>query len=292
MAECGMTGAYSVERARAQQRVLMSRTGKAPAVLGHGAGPLATLLEAAGELFSEREQAVQVRYVRHGSEAAAVTAFLRSGDLLLSAVGNVQVVGDAQLAWDEAMPVRFTLAGEAAVVIVHPVNAVQVLTIEQIRELFGSGSRSWKEYNGKDMQVRLYAPMMTERASEIFHSKVLPASRSGRVNRKGTSAEVIAAVAIDPNGVGFVNYAAIHGENKQVRMVGVMSDKGIVRPDAESILNGSWPLSTQLNLYVKPNTTVTGKEFVRFLLKNSPRETFLRNGWVPAFQDKKGSGGP
>jgi len=271
---------------------VMSRTGKAPAVLGHGAAPLATLLGAAGDLFSEREQAVQVRYVRHGSEAAAVTAFLRSGDLLLSGIGNVQVVGDDQLAWDEAMPVRFTLAGEAAVVIVHPVNAVQVLKIEQIRELFGSGSRSWKEYNGKEMQVRLYAPPMTERASEIFHGKVLPASRSGRMNRKGTSAEVIAAVATDPNGIGFVNYAAIHGENKQVRMVGVMSNKGIVRPDAESILNGSWPLSTQLNLYVKPNTTVTGKEFVRFLLKNSPRETFLRNGWVLGFQDKKGSGGP
>ena len=140
----------------------------------------------------------------------------------------------------------------------------------------------WKNYNGVDAEIHRYGPFTTEPAAKLFYEKVLPLSQCGQITRKKTSAEVIAALALDPQGIAFVDYTAIPKDNKSIKVLGIVTDKGIVRPEPRTILDGSWPISRQLYLYVNPKASDTAKDFARFIVSGACAEVFRKHGLVPA----------
>ncbi|OQB84898.1 MAG: Phosphate-binding protein PstS precursor [Planctomycetes bacterium ADurb.Bin126] len=172
-------------------------------------------------------------------------------------------------------------------------NKIEVLATGQVREPFGPRARSWKAFSGVDAEIRRYCPISTDPATKLFHEKVLPLSQCGPMVRKKTSAEVIAAVSMDPQGIGFVDYTAIRKDNKRfgperltaegsIKVLGIVTDKGIVRPEPKTILDGTWPISQQYYLYVNPKASETAKDFAKFIVSGACADVFRKHGMVPA----------
>lgn len=144
------------------------------------------------------------------------------------------------------------VAAAGVAVVTNVNNKVENLSWPQCIELFDKAKRNWRAFSGVDAELHRYAPFTSDPSAKLFHEKVLPLSQCGPITRKKTSAEVIAAVAMDPQGIGFVDYTAIPKDNKSIKVLGIVTDKGIVRPEPKTILDGTWPISQQYYLYVNP----------------------------------------
>lgn len=102
---------------------------------------------------------------------------------------------------------------------------------------------------------------------KLFHETVLPAARCVRFRRLKDAAAVVAAIASDPQGIGFVDAWVGGRGNKQVRVLAIQSGAGAgVLPKAESILDGTYPFSRPVLLYVSPTAGETTKDFAKFIV--------------------------
>jgi len=155
-----------------------------------------------------------------------------------------------------------------------------------MKEVFRPKARLWRQFSGSEGEVRRYCPVADDPAAKLFHEKVLPLSQCGPMVRKKTSAEVIAAVAMDPQGIAFVDYTAIPKDNKSIKVLGIVTDKGIVRPEPRTILDGTWPISQQYYLYVNPKASETAKDFAKFIVSGACADVFRKHGMVPASPQK------
>jgi len=274
-ARFGLTTPWHEQQHLAERRMAQVRAGEGKQVGVSGRGLSARVVHELGEEYVRVRDVVQVSYAEHPSE-------LREADIVLDDRPIVSLAlpsGHDQKA-NAGLGGRF--CGRAMVFAVHPANTMEIARLEQARELFSLLARSWKPFSGADSPVRRYAPFASDPAAKLFHEKVLQLSQCGPITRKKTSAEVIAAVALDPQGIAFVDYTAIPKDNKAIKVLGIVTDKGIVRPEPKTILDGTWPISQQYYLYVNPKASETAKDFAKFIVSGACAEVFRKHGMVPA----------
>ena len=60
-----------------------------------------------------------------------------------------------------------------------------------------------------------------------------------------------------PNAIGFVGFAFAEEAGDQVKEVGIDAGDGCIAPTAETIADGSYPLSR--SLYIYPNSATAGR---------------------------------
>jgi ABC-type phosphate transport system substrate-binding protein len=118
------------------------------------------------------------------------------------------------------------------------------------------------------------------------------------VEIKKDSAEVLAAVSMDPQAIGFVDLAGIPATGQSVKILAIKLGSGerakLIQPTPENIRSAMYPLSQRLWLYVHPQASDTAKDFVKFIAtcgasEASPyadtvkavMDTYRKHGLVP-----------
>jgi ABC-type phosphate transport system substrate-binding protein len=128
-------------------------------------------------------------------------------------------------------------------------------------------------------------------AGTLFRREV--AGMAG-VSIKKDTAEACSAVSTDPNGIAFVDLAAIPEKGQSVKIIAIGDlDKAVV-PSPDTIKNATYPLSQRLYLYVHPKAGDTAKDFAKFVgtcgqseaspytdTVKSVAKTYYKNGLVP-----------
>jgi len=283
----GLITQHRLAAAIADERVIAMRAGKGTPLAAFGIETMQVAFQELAVEYVRSRAVIQPRFSTvgaHGSTAGeSIIDEKRIFELLLvDARPNWQALDQNGKKWGGLDPPEARLTARGTVVIVHSLNALEVLRTEHVRELFGSKVRSWRNHSGVDAEIHRYAPFTADPAAKLFYEKVLPLSQCGAITRKKTSAEVIAALALDPQGIAFVDYTAIPKDNKSIKVLGIVTDKGIVYPEPRTILDGSWPISQQYYLYVNPKASDTAKDFAKFIVSGACAEVFRKHGMVPA----------
>ncbi|MCY2932517.1 MAG: substrate-binding domain-containing protein, partial [Planctomycetota bacterium] len=137
-----------------------------------------------------------------------------------------------------------------------------------------------------------------ELATGIFEKECLERAKWKRVAIKKDSAEVLAAVSMDPQAIGFVDLAGIPATGQSIKILAIKLGTGerakLIQPTPENIKSAMYPLSQRLWLYVHPQASDTAKDFVKFIAtcgasEASPyadtvkavMDTYRKNGLVP-----------
>jgi ABC-type phosphate transport system substrate-binding protein len=208
-------------------------------------------------------------------------------------------------------PAEYLLAGRAAAVIVNPANKIDALTIGQLQAIFGGEVADWGTLGGAGLatsghgksqiggsEIRAIGLRSDDLATRIFEKECLERARWKRVGIKKDSAEVLAAVSMDPQAIGFVDLAGISATGQSIKILAIklgMGDRAkLIQPTPENIKNAMYPLSQRLWLYVHPQASDTAKDFVKFIAtcgasEASPyadtvkavMDTYRKNGLVP-----------
>jgi glucose/mannose transport system substrate-binding protein len=150
-------------------------------------------------------------------------------------------------------------------VVVHRNNPVSALNKQQLADIFSGKTTDWSQVGGTAGPIYLYAPDENSGTLDTFKSLVLgPRPLSTRASRFEDSAKLSDAVAIDPDGIGFIGKS--FARETKILAISATGGKPLL-PNAFTVESGDYPVSRRLYLYIPadPQNKWTRK-FVEFAL--------------------------
>lgn len=169
------------------------------------------------------------------------------------------------------------IAYDGIVVIVHPSNKVDDLTLEQVKDIFTGKITNWKELGGEEMEIVVvsredgsgsrdaFQEIVGYSSGELVKSAIIA---SGNGNIKTT-------VATNKHAIGFISFEYLDPSIRPVRIEGV-------EPTAENVLQQKYKLSRPfLFVYKEENLSPQGRNFIDFILSPEGQKIVLESGTIP-----------
>lgn len=164
-------------------------------------------------------------------------------------------------------------------IITNQANSVDILSEEQIRDIFTGRVTDWSQVGGSSGEITLYARDDKSGTFDTFKELVLRgAELASSAKRFEDSTELSNEVADDVQGIGFVGMPYI----LNAKALKVFSGSSVpLRPTALTVRTEDYPLSRRLYLYTpaRPQNTWVRK-FVEFALSNPGQEIVDDIGFV------------
>ena len=200
--------------------------------------------------------------------------------------------------------------GRPIVLYLSPTNPLTHLTVQQIDGIFDAdhrlGERSYKIWGdlgltGKwaSQPIRLYSSPIDSAVVQFFERAALKGSQKFSCNltvfhdRPGSSAaqQIASAVQKDPYGMG-LSVLSGPASAAGLKPLAISPDpsRQAVLPTSESIIDGTYPLSPTVYLYVdrKPGTALSPRvgDFVQYILSPEGQSIVARTGgYLPLSAD-------
>lgn len=148
-------------------------------------------------------------------------------------------------------PTEYRVALDGLSVYVHADNPIEELSLEQLEAIFTGKIRNWKELGGPDAQIILYSRENNSGTYEFFKEHVLKGKDfAAHAQTMPGTAAVLQAVSRARHGIGYGGAAYGVGA-KHLRIRKTANDPAI-EPTEENVVNGSYPISRYLYIYVNP----------------------------------------
>lgn len=148
-------------------------------------------------------------------------------------------------------PTEHRVALDGLSVYVHADNSVQELSLEQLEGIFTGKIKNWKDVGGAAAPIILYSRENSSGTYEFFKEHVLRGKdfAASAQTMPGTAA-VLQSVSKEKNGIGYGGAAYGVGA-KHVNIRKTSTDEA-VEPTEENVVNGKYPISRYLYIYVNP----------------------------------------
>ena len=157
------------------------------------------------------------------------------------------------------------LGSDGIAVFVNKINPINVLTKEQIADIFSGRITDWSQLGGNAGPIDLYAPDDKSGTFDTFKSVVLGTRNlSPRASRYENSAKLSDEVAADANGIGIAGMAFVRGSKALAISEGGARPR---LPTPFTVTTGEYPLSRRLFLYIPANPqNKWTRKFVEFAI--------------------------
>ena len=186
--------------------------------------------------------------------------------------GRADIAGSARAMNEERESERNLIfqpiALDAIVVVTHPRNPVNNITLAQLRQIYLGRVKNWSELGGADATINLYSIAAPEDGVEFSFRRLLYKRGQQRVAAPRlylNTSKLEEGITIDPSGLGLTTLSSVYA-NKGIKMLTVEGSSATT----QSIADGSYPLFFALYAVQSaesPNRPAAD-DFVRFL--NSP----------------------
>lgn len=234
-----------------------------------GSTTILPIAEIAGEQFAEDNPEYHVLVSGVGSSAGIESVANGSTDIGTSSRELKDEEEDLGL-------VKTVVAKDAIAVIVHPANPVDELTTEQIAAIFKGEITNWSEVGGRDMEIGLVNRDEASGTREAFFKIVLdkePFDPTAAI-LPGTG-QVRAVVSRAPGAIGYISLGFINRRVKALRVDGIEATR-------ENVLNGTYPISRDLNFFTAGQPTGAAAKYVEFVLSDEVQQGVVQEaGFVP-----------
>lgn len=254
--------------------------------------------------------------VQGGGSDAAMTAFVQNIAASRRGDGNVRghlsandvtvLASSRPLTGDERNtfharygfdPIEVPIALDAIAIYVNYQNPLPGLTMEQLDALFSQSRKrgasaeisTWGQLGlqagWEDQPIRLYGRDKRSGTRTFFaHAALLDGEIKSTIHESPGTAMEILDLSRDVLGIG---YAGIGFQASTVRVVPIAEKAGapFVEPNAQSAMDGSYPLARALYLYAKksPKGELDPEvgEFLKFVNSREGQETIVKAGVFP-----------
>ncbi|MCL2645571.1 MAG: substrate-binding domain-containing protein [Phycisphaerales bacterium] len=269
-----------------EKRVAEMKAGKGPRIFVPGVTGGRAVLQDVAVDFVRAKALLQVTY-QPGESAAAVGGFVNAGSpqrelLLLDGRPNEQTLRQYGTKWNDLQPVESMPAAAAVAVVVNPANKIASLSIDQLQSILTGKTGDWKLLGStaRSGDIHVFGLPGDTTTSKIISKELLPITQASKLKTRKDIAEVLSAVSLDPQAIGFVDLAAIPaGQNVKILPIGPAIKPA--DPTPANIKSGMYPLAQRMFLYVHPKASDTAKDFAKFLTSGECDETFRKNGLIP-----------
>lgn len=193
-------------------------------------------------------------------------------------------------------PTAIPVAVDALAVLVNKDNPVKGLTMEQVDAIFSStnkcgGEKSIESWGDAGVaawgpkSIQLYGRNSVSGTYGYFKEHALcKGDFKNNVNEQPGSASVVQSVTSSVNGIG---YSGMGYTTSGVKMVPLAKkgSKAFVEATPENAINGTYPLTRYLYIYVnkKPNQPLAPleNEFIKMVLSKTGQQVVIKDGYIP-----------
>jgi phosphate transport system substrate-binding protein len=171
------------------------------------------------------------------------------------------------------------LALDGIAVVVNKGNPIASLSREQIRAIFSGQTTDWSKVGGRPGRIGIYARDDRSGTYDTFKSLALEsAALSPDAKRFEDSNALSDAVAVDPDGIGFVGLPFV----RSARAVAVFDQNTApLLPSAFTVAREDYVLSRRLFLYTPANPpNPLTLRFIQFATSDAGQEIVARDGFV------------
>lgn len=165
-------------------------------------------------------------------------------------------------------PMEFRVAIDGIAIIVHTGNAVDTLTVEQLRGIYNGTYTNWNQVGGADLAITLYGRQSTSGTYEFFWEHVLKKENySSSMNMLSGNSAIVAAVQGDPGGVGYVGIGYAESSGISVLDLKKNDTAPAYSPlDGDAVQSGDYDLSRYLYLYTHGEPSEAVKDWLSWIL--------------------------
>jgi len=262
--------------------------GLSGAVHVDGSSTVFPITEAVAEEFQKRHRGVRVTVGISGTGGGFKKFCVGETDIN-DASRPIKSKEIAKAAENGIEFIELPVAFDGVSVVVNPKNHfVDFLTIEELRKIWQPGStvRKWNEVRPgwPNRPITLYGPGTDSGTFDYFTEAVNGKAQACRPDFTASEDDnvLVQGIAGDENALGFFGYAYYVENRARLKVVPIDAGNGPVRPSADTINNGTYPLSRPLFIYVSRKAAERPEvsAFVRFYTDNA--EALVKQvGYVP-----------
>ena len=220
------------------------------------------------EAFKEIQPNVDVTYDPTGSGAGITGPSEGTLDIGLSS---------RALKDDEAETLDATVfALDGIAIVVNNENTVEDLSLEQIKGLATGEITNWSEVGGPDAPVVLVGREAGSGTRDGFESIVGVEDACVYEQELTSTGAVLAAVAANPNAVGYASLSAVDGQVKAVTVDGVEASEATVQ-------DGTYTIQRPFVFVTKKGETLSdaAQAFIDFAISGDADDLIAQAGAVP-----------
>lgn len=234
-----------------------------------GSTSVEKVIGALSEAFMQANTGVDVTYDPTGSGAGITGALEGTLDIGLSSRG----LKDEEKAGGLKETV-FALDGIA--IVVNNENGVADLSLEQIKGLADGTITNWKDVGGADAPVVLIGREAGSGTRDGFESIVDVKDACKYEQELTSTGAVIAAVAANPNAIGYASLSAVDEKVKAVTVEGVAASEATVQ-------DGTYKIQRPFVFVTKESAALSpaAQAFVNFALSEDAKQMVADAGAVP-----------
>lgn len=269
----------------------MSFTGCSPSSEEEvGATPSSTSITIKGsDTTLPISQKVAEQYMKDNSDETIIVTGGGSGVGISSLMSGTTDIAQSsrKIKFDEVEKIRdsgksieeVVVAYDAMAVVVHPDNAVNELTREQLEGIFTGKIQNWNELGGEDLKIIPYSRETSSGTYEFFKESVLLDRNyvNGIMSMPATGA-IIQSVNQTKGAIGYVGLAYL---NKDVKAIRVSYDgENFVEPTIENAKNNTYPIVRPLYFYHEKDTNEKLDQFIQYTLSPAGQKLIEEIGFI------------
>ena len=219
------------------------------------------------EGFAEVQPGITINYTASGSSAGITGAKDGTCDIGLAS---------RDLKDGESGVKAITVAKDGIAIVVNPQNPVANLTVEQIAQLATGEITNWSEVGGNDGQVVFMGREAGSGTRDGFESITGTEDACKYQNEYTSTGEVIAAVASNPNAIGYASLSSVDETVKAITVDGVA-------PTEETVLDGTYAIQRNFNFIVSDSGELSdaANAFVQWATSAEASDLIAGAGAVP-----------
>ncbi|MGZ3495835.1 MAG: phosphate ABC transporter substrate-binding protein [Thermodesulfobacteriota bacterium] len=209
-------------------------------------------------------------YVQGGGSTAGIEAAItRAANIGMSS---------RSLIGDEKRLHAVTIARDAIAIIVHPMNPIGNLSLDQVRDVFSGKIENWKELGGPTHPIDVVTREEGSGTRESFQKFVMGKEdiSLGALVQDSNGA-VRQVVSSDPSAIGYISLGLVNDQVKTVRISGV-------EPNLSNVDAGTYKLVRPFLFVFNGEPVGEAKSFLDFALSRPAQKLLLKEGLVPVIQ--------
>lgn len=251
-----------------------------------GSDTIVNLALAWAERYQQEHPEVRIS-VSGGGSGTGIASLINGTVDIANASRSIKDEEIAQAQQQGVDPQEHVIARDAIAVIVNPNNPVQKLTMRQVASIYRGAINNWKELGGEDRPI-VRVSRETNSGTHVYFLEAVV--RLGEKDNKAifsddtlllpSSEGIISEVGDNPNAIGYdgLGYVTEH-----VKVVAIAEKLGgeYVMPSAETVNNGTYPISRELYMYTDKNLSAGTQAYLDWIFSPEAQEIVGQLGFVP-----------
>ncbi len=238
--------------------------------------------------YVEASEVVQLNFQRSSSEVSAIERYLSgSADLLIL---EREPPSSLLEFFDEHK--RCALGQTALGVIVHPELPADSFSLDDLQIICRRQIKKWPGGS----PITGYGLPFSEPVMQIYQQHLAPPPGAGtgslRLTAHPSTIQVMAAVARDPAGIGFVDLYDLPQDHASVRLLGIVLDKDTVVQPAPGFVPENYPLVNHYVLYESPTAGEAAKKMAAWLAEHPCEEVLKQHHLIAPLRPEATTTGP